>query len=218
MKLHLEIRERFRNPNNGLNCAVIEIAPKVVLGFCEFFYHYVYNRSNSKLYLYLIKNKFIDCLLWLMEVYPSVTNIHINIVDILISIVYSNDRAVLTALFEETRVLQVVYEAISIQSLSPLKSQLNIFLQAIASCSQHNRVFSYETTPSETCSDNEASVSKSGSLSIKEESCSILSILMNYAYFRKIVKIVDIFHIYEPLAGIGVECNTHSHHCLKKQT
>ena len=68
--------------------------------------------------------KFIDCLLWLMEVYPSVTNIHINIVDILISIVYSNDRAVLTgllsphilhiALFEETRVLQVVYEAISI--------------------------------------------------------------------------------------------------------
>ena len=36
--------------------------------------------------------------MWLMQLYPSVTNIHINIVDVLIAIVYSSDQQVLVAL------------------------------------------------------------------------------------------------------------------------
>ena len=33
--------------------------------------------------------------MWLMQLYPSVTNIHINIVDVLIAIVYCSDQQVL---------------------------------------------------------------------------------------------------------------------------
>ena len=58
-----------------------------------------------------------------MEVFPTVTNIHINIVDILITLVYSKDARVWrggsaacgsrVALFKDTWLLQVIYEAIS---------------------------------------------------------------------------------------------------------
>ena len=129
--------------------------------------------------------------MWLMQLYPSVTNIHINIVDVLIAIVYCSDQQVLTAFFTNTWILKMVYEAVSNPSISPLKSQLKIFLQAIASCCQYN---------------NKTLLQEAGGREKNSRAAnSIVSILMGCPYFRKIIEIEDIFHIFEPLAAIGME-------------
>lgn len=176
-----------------------------------------------------------------MEVFPTVTNIHINIVDILITLVYSKDARVWrggsaacgsrVALFKDTWLLQVIYEAISNvglvfsshsqPSISPLKSQLCIFLQAVAACCKSSaappspavssapsvRAASERPRPSVITPVlnigngevvNEPFDGAKTAVPAAQED-SLLTILQSCEFFLKILSVVDIFHIYEPL-------------------
>lgn len=113
--------------------SVLQMAPKPVIGFCELFYHYTRHVSSPDMLLHLLKHvpeslsphsqHYIDSVLWIMESFPSVTIIHTNIVDILITFLYSGSTRVwegtpspllsLLALFKQTWILEIIYQAIT---------------------------------------------------------------------------------------------------------
>ena len=143
-------------------------------------------------------------------------------------------------LFKGTWLLQVIYEAISNvwlfssshsqPSISPLKSQLGIFLQAVATCCKSSTTLSSPSIASaqgvraaseRPCPSvitpvlnigsgevvNEPSDGAKNAVPAAQED-SLLTILQSCEFFLKILSVVDIFHIYEPLvrSAVGVSC------------
>ncbi|OAO14404.1 hypothetical protein AV274_3889 [Blastocystis sp. ATCC 50177/Nand II] len=212
--------------------SVLRMAPKPVIGFCEFFYHFARYENSPESLLHLLKHvrvcrllhsqHYIDSVLWIMETFPSVTLIHVNVVDILITLLYSRSTRVWRALFKQTWLLEIIYQAVTTPALSPLKAQLMIFLQALATCLQRSAVGAHRASmplrprPShslavapvvDASSAEEASEESGGSV---PEPCltraeSLLQILESCDYFMKIVSVVDVFHIYEPLVMLSNE-------------
>ncbi|KAM7458922.1 hypothetical protein BLSTO_00319 [Blastocystis sp. subtype 1] len=202
--------------------SVLRMAPKPVIGFCEFFYHFTRYENSPESLLHLLKHHYIDSVLWIMETFPSVTLIHVNVVDILITLLYSRSTRVWRALFKQTWLLEIIYQAVTTPALSPLKAQLMIFLQALATCLQRSAVGAHRASmplrprPShslavapvvDASSAEEASEESGGSV---PEPCltraeSLLQILESCDYFMKIVSVVDVFHIYEPLVMLSNE-------------
>ena len=109
------------------------MAPKPVIGFCEFFYHFTRYENSPESLLHLLKHvrvrrllhpqHYIDSVLWIMETFPSVTLIHVNVVDILITLLYSRSTRVWRgarillrsplALFKQTWLLEIIYQAVT---------------------------------------------------------------------------------------------------------
>lgn len=140
--------------------------------------------------------------------------------------------------------MQVIYEAISNvglvlsshsqPSISPLKSQLCIFLQAVAACckssaappspsvasAQSVRAASERPRPSVITPVlnigngevvNEPFDGAKTAVPAAQED-SLLTILQSCEFFLKILSVVDIFHIYEPLvrSTVGLLCGGHA--------
>ena len=121
--------------------SVLRMAPKPVIGFCEFFYHFTHYENSPESLLHLLKHvrvrlllhsqHYIDSVLWIMETFPSVTLIHVNVVDILITLLYSRStrvwrgaRARLSsplALFKQTWLLEIIYQAVTTVASVPLR-------------------------------------------------------------------------------------------------
>ena len=117
------------------------MAPKPVIGFCEFFYHFTRYENSPESLLYLLKHvrvclppysqHYIDSVLWIMETFPSVTLIHVNVVDILITLLYSRSTRVWRgarvrlssslALFKQTWLLEIIYQAVTTVGSVPLR-------------------------------------------------------------------------------------------------
>ena len=121
--------------------SVLRMAPKPVIGFCEFFYHFTRYESSPESLLHLLKHvrvclppysqHYIDSVLWIMETFPSVTLVHVNVVDILITLLYSRStrvwrgvRVLLSsplALFKQTWLLEIIYQAVTTVGSVPLR-------------------------------------------------------------------------------------------------
>ena len=121
--------------------SVLRMAPKPVIGFCEFFYHFTRYENSPESLLHLLKHvrvrrllhsqHYIDSVLWIMETFPSVTLIHVNVVDILITLLYSRSTRVWRgarvrlssplALFKQTWLLEIIYQAVTTVGSVPLR-------------------------------------------------------------------------------------------------
>ena len=121
--------------------SVLRMAPKPVIGFCEFFYHFTRYENSPESLLHLLKHvrvrrllhpqHYIDSVLWIMETFPSVTLIHVNVVDILITLLYSRSTRVWRgarvrlssslALFKQTWLLEIIYQAVTTVASVPLR-------------------------------------------------------------------------------------------------
>ena len=121
--------------------SVLRMAPKPVIGFCEFFYHFTHYENSPESLLHLLKHvrvrlllhsqHYIDSVLWIMETFPSVTLIHVNVVDILITLLYSRSTRVWRgarvrlssslALFKQTWLLEIIYQAVTTVASVPLR-------------------------------------------------------------------------------------------------
>ena len=121
--------------------SVLRMAPKPVIGFCEFFYHFTHYENSPESLLHLLKHvrvrcllhsqHYIDSVLWIMETFPSVTLIHVNVVDILITLLYSRSTRVWRgarillrsplALFKQTWLLEIIYQAVTTVGSVPLR-------------------------------------------------------------------------------------------------
>ena len=121
--------------------SVLRMAPKPVIGFCEFFYHFARYENSPESLLHLLKHvrvrrllhpqHYIDSVLWIMETFPSVTLIHVNVVDILITLLYSRSTRVWRgarvrlssplALFKQTWLLEIIYQAVTTVASVPLR-------------------------------------------------------------------------------------------------
>ncbi|KAK8798186.1 hypothetical protein WA588_003271 [Blastocystis sp. NMH] len=172
------------------------MVPKPFVGYYEFVYEFVHRQCEPSLLYHLIVDGFVDDMLAIMLAFPSVTYILISSVDILISFIYSNDKEVWTLFFSQTSILSFTYRVLSTPSLSPLKSQLCIFLQAIAAYSQCEvkTITSAIIIPE--------SVEDAGEQA-SESSSDLLVLLESYPEFMKITQLIDIFHIFEPLISFS---------------